>query len=107
MERRRKIHTRFYFDCESTPFHVYLCIWRWGGLGKGVSSFSSACILWAVFEGSCFSSSFEEAVSFFPSSSRLFVQFCLPEPAGGDFLDKYIKMQHKLTVKSVGLVSES
>ncbi|KAB1253694.1 hypothetical protein Cadr_000002991 [Camelus dromedarius] len=37
----------------------------------------------------------------------LFVQFCLPEPAGGDFLDTYIKMQHKLVVKSMDLVSES
>lgn len=47
------------------------------------------------------------AFSFFPPSFGLFVQFCLPEPAGGAFLDMYIKMQHNLVVKSVGLVSES
>ena len=31
-----------------------------GGLGKGASSFSSPCILWAVFEGSWCSSSSEQ-----------------------------------------------
>lgn len=36
-----------------------------------------------------------KAVSFPPSSFRLFVQFCLSEPACGDFLDMYIMMQHK------------
>lgn len=62
-----------------------LCFWRWGGLGKGVSSSSSPCILWAVFEGSwCFSSS-EQGDFISLSSFRLFVQFCLPEPVGGDF----------------------
>lgn len=51
-----------------------------------------------------------KAVSFSsptPPSSRLFVQFCLPEAVGEAFLDMYIKIQHKLVVKSVGLVSES
>lgn len=48
-----------------------------------------------------------KAISFSPSSFRLFVQFCLPEPAGGDFLDMYIKMHNKVAVKSVGRVSES
>ena len=35
------------------------------------------------------------------------MQFCLPEPAGGDFLDMYIKMQHKLARESVGLGDSS
>lgn len=48
-----------------------------------------------------------KAISFPPSSFRLFVQFCLPEPAGGDFLDMYIKMQHKLARESVGLGDSS
>ena len=49
-----------------------------------------------------------KAVSFsFPPPSRVFVQFCLPEAVGEAFLDMYIKIQHKLAVKSVGLVSES
>ena len=48
-----------------------------------------------------------KAVSFPPSSFRLFVQFCLPEPACGDFLDMYIMMQHKLARESMGLGDSS
>lgn len=73
-----------------------------------MSSCYAPSILWASEDSWC-SSSLEEGsflFLFFPSS-RLFVQFCLPEPAGGDFSDMYIKMQHNLVVKSTGLVSES
>lgn len=42
-----------------------------------------------------------KAISFFPLSFRLFVQFCLPESAGGALLDMFIKMQHNLVVKSM------
>ena len=72
-----------------------------------MSSFSSPCILWAVFEGSWCSSSSEQGDFISPLLFQAVVQFCLPEPAGGDFLDMYIKMQHKVAVKSVGRVSES
>lgn len=35
------------------------------------------------------------------------MQFSLSEPAGRDFLDMYIKMQHKLVVKGMGFGDSS
>lgn len=39
---------RLFPYCFCFLFIVYLCFWRWGGLGEGVSSIWSSCILWAV-----------------------------------------------------------
>lgn len=88
------------------PIYVCLCVWRWGA-GLGVCDTFILLVFLGPLRALGVPPLLRKAISFFPPSFRLFVQFCLPEPAGGALLDMFIKMQHNLVVKSLGLVSES
>lgn len=96
------------FLTPSLSYMLCICVSRGGvAWGRVHHPFPLLASFGLYLRGSWCSSSSEQGGFIPPSSFRLFVQFCLPEPACGDFLDMYIMMQHKGAVKSVGRVSES
>lgn len=70
-------------------FTVGLCFWRWGGLGWGMCLTFTLLVFLGPWKALDVLPLLRKALSFsfFPPSFRLFMQFCLPEPAGGAFLD--------------------